>query len=76
MESLVNSQGIWTPAISRNTKKLKILDWYSRSKPKIASTHLSMPQVVLISLLFFVSCFGSFGPTAVRCIFSLADLEM
>ena len=25
---------------------------------------------------FVVSCFGSFGPTAVRCIFSLADLEL
>jgi hypothetical protein len=29
--------------------KLKILDYYSRSKPKIASTHLSMP--------FSVSCY-------------------
>ena len=25
---------------------------------------------------FVVSCFGSFGPTAVRCLFSLADLEL
>ncbi len=25
---------------------------------------------------FVVSCFGSYGPTAVRCLFSLADLEL
>ncbi len=35
-----------------------------------------MPSSASLFFAFVVSCFGSFGPTAVRCLFSLADLQL
>ena len=77
MVSLVNSMSARTQAKS------------SRTKDKIENPGLVLQEQIKnrkhadfyapIGFAFFpfgVSCFGSFGPTAVRCLFSLADLEL
>jgi hypothetical protein len=75
MVSLVNSQGTWVPATSRNKNKIENPGLIQQEQFKnLKRTDFYAP----IGFAFFAlvaSCFGSFGPSAVRCLFSVADLE-
>ena len=70
--SLVNSQGTWTPAIS----KIENPGLVQQEQIKNRKHAPFYAPFGFAFFAFVVSCFGSFGPTAVRCIFSLADLEL
>jgi hypothetical protein len=72
MVSLVNLQGTWTSATSRNKNKIENPGQVQQEQNK---NRKHAPFYAPI-FAFVVSFFGSFGPTAVRCIFSLADLEV
>ncbi len=75
MVSLVNSQGAWTSATSRNKEKIKNQGLVQQERIKNKKhTDFYLP-IGFAFLAFVVSCFGSFGPTAVQCLFSLTDLE-
>ena len=76
MVSLVNSQGTWTPAISRHKNKIENPGVVQQEQTKNRKHAPFYAPIGFAFFAFVVSCFGSFGPTAVRCIFSLADLEL
>lgn len=76
MVSLVNSQGTWTPAINRNKNKLENPTLLQQEAIKDKKHADFYAPIGFAFFAFVVSCFGSFGPTAVRCLFSLADLEL
>ena len=76
MVSLVAGNGTWAPAynVQRNKIENPGLDQQERIK---INKHGPFYSPIGYSFLPFVaSCFGSFGPTAVRSLFSLADLEL
>ena len=76
MVSLVGGTGTWAPAynVQRNKIENPGLDQQERLK---VNKHGPFYSPIGYSFLPFVaSCFGSFGPTAVRFLFSLADLEL
>ena len=76
MVSLVNSQGTWTQAIRRHKDKIENSGLLLQEKIK-NQKHVSFHSPIGFAFFpFVVSCFGSFGPTAVRCLYSLADLEL
>ncbi len=76
MVSLVNSQGTWASVISRNKTKIENPGLVQQDQNKNCKrAHFYAPSGFAF-FAFAVSCFGSFGPTAVRCIFSMVDLEM
>ena len=74
MVSLVNSMGTWTQAKKRIKDKIEnpglVLQEQIKNR-KHADFYASIGFFP-----FVVSYFGSFGPTAVRCMFSLADFEL
>jgi hypothetical protein len=76
MVSLVNSQGTWSPAISRHKNKLENPSLVQQENIKDRKHAAFYAPLGFSFFAFVVSCFGSLGPTAVRCLFSLADLEL
>ena len=76
MISLVNSRGTWTPAKSRNKDKIENPGLVQQEQIKNRKHADFYAPIGFAFFPFVVSCFGSFGPTAVRCLFSLADLEL
>jgi hypothetical protein len=74
--SLVNTHCTWTPAISRNKNKIENPGLVQQEQIKNCKHAPFYAPIGFAFFAFVVSCFGSFGPTAVRCIFSLADLEL
>ena len=76
MISLVNSRGTWTPAKSRNKDKIENPGLVQQEQIKNRKHANFYAPIGFAFFPFVVSCFGSFGPTAVRCLFSLADLEL
>jgi hypothetical protein len=76
MVSLVNSQGTWSPAISRHKNKLENPSLVQQEHIKDRKHAAFYAPLGFSFFAFVVSCFGSLGPTAVRCLFSLADLEL
>ena len=76
MVSLVNSQGTWTPARSRHKDKIENPGLVQQEQIKINKHAAFYSPIGYAFFSFVVSCFGSFGPTAVRCLFSLADLKL
>ncbi len=75
MVSLVNSQGTWTPARSRNKNEIENPGLVQQEQIKNRKHSNFYAPIGFVFFPFVVSCFGSFGPTAVRCCFALADLE-
>jgi hypothetical protein len=75
MVSLVNSQGTWTAATRRNKDKIENPGLVQQEQTKNRKHAAFYSQIDYAFFAFAVSCFGSLGPTAVRCLFSLADLE-
>ncbi len=75
MVSLVNSQGTWAPATSRNRNKLENPGLVQQEHIKNRKHSNFYAPIGFAFVAFVVSCFGSFGPTAVCRLFSLADLE-
>ena len=75
MVSLVNSQGTWTAATRRNKDKIENPGLVQQEQTKNRKHAAFYSQIGYAFFAFAVSCFGSLGPTAVRCLFSLADLE-
>ena len=74
--SLVNSLGTWTEAESRHKDKLENPGLVQQ---EVIKNRKHAPFYSPIGFAFFplvASCFGSLGPTAVRCLYSLADLEL
>jgi hypothetical protein len=76
MVSLVNSQGTWTQATSRHKDKIENPGLILQEKIKNQKHAAFYSPIGFAFFPFVVSCFGSFGPTAVRCLYSLADLEL
>ena len=76
MVSLVNSQGTWTSAISRHKNKIENPTLVQQEQIKNRKHADFYAPIGFAFFPFVVSCFGSYGPTAVRCLFSLADLEL
>jgi hypothetical protein len=74
--SLVNSQSTWTPATSRNKNKIENPGLVQQEQIKNRKHAEFYAPIGFAFFAFVVSCFGSFGPTAVRWIVSLADLEL
>ncbi len=75
MVSLVNSKWTWTSATSRNKEKIENPGLVQQEQIK-NQKHTDCYAPICVALFTFVlSCFCSFGPTAVWCLFSLADLE-
>ena len=64
MVSLVNSRGTWTPAKSRNEDTLENSDLVQEEQIKNRNFYA---PIGFAFFPFVVSCFGSFGPFAVRC---------
>ncbi len=73
--SLVNSQGTWTSATSRNKVKFENPGLVLQEQIKNWKHSNFYAPIGFVFFAFVVSCFASFGPTAVQCLFSLADLE-
>jgi hypothetical protein len=76
MVSLVNSMGTWTQAKSRTKDKIENPGLVLQEQIKNRKHADFYAPIGFAFFAFVVSCFGSFGPTAVRCLFSLADLEL
>ena len=76
MVSLVDSQGTWTPARSRHKDKIENPGLVQQEQIKINKHAAFYSPIGYAFFPFVVSCFGSFGPHAVLCLFSLADLEL
>ena len=76
MVSLVNSVGTWTQAKSRTKDKIENPGLILQEQIKNRKHADFYAPIGFAFFPFVVSCFGSFGPTAVRCLFSLADLEL
>ncbi len=82
MVSLVNLIGLWNQANSSTKIKIENPGPVFRSRSRIKSMQISMlpyywtDRLCFLSSSIFVSCFGSSGPTAVRCIFFFADFEL
>jgi hypothetical protein len=76
--SLVNSQGTssWAPAISAHKEKIENLSLVLQEQIKNRKHAEFYTPLGFAFFAFVVSCFGSFGPTTVRCLFSLADLQL
>jgi len=68
MVSLVNSQGTWTPATSRHKNKIEKPGLVQQEQIKNRKHTEFYAPIGFAFFAFVVSCFGSFGPTAVRCI--------
>ena len=75
MVSLVNSQGTWTAATRKNKGKIENPGLVQQEQTKNRKHAEFYAPIGYAFFAFVVSCFGSLGPTAVRCLFSLADLE-
>ncbi len=75
MVSLVNSQGTWTAATRRNKDKIENPGLVQQEQTKYRKHAEFYSPIGYAFFAFVLSCFGSLGPTAVRCLFSLADLE-
>ena len=76
MVSLVNSQGTWAPATSARKDKIENTSLVLQEQIKNRKHADFYAPIGFAFFAFVVSCFGSFGPTAVRCLFSLADLQL
>ena len=76
MVSLVNSQGTWAPATSTRKDKIENPGLVQQEQIKNRKHADFYAPIGFAFFAFVVSCFGSFGPTAVRCMFSLADLQL
>ena len=76
MVSLVNSQGTWSSATSRHKNKIENPTLVQQEQIKNRKHADFYAPIGFAFFAFVVSCFGSYGPTAVRCLFSLADLEL
>ena len=76
MVSLVNSMGTWTQARSRTKDKIENPGLVMQEQIKNQKHADFYAPIGFAFFAFVVSCFGSFGPTAVRCLFPLADLEL
>ncbi len=70
-----SSQGPWAPAASRNKNKIENPGLVQQEQIKNRKQADFYAPTGFAFFAFVVSCFGSFGPTAVRCLFSLADPE-
>jgi hypothetical protein len=75
MVSLVNSQGTWTPTHSHNKKKIENPGLVQQEQTKNSKYTDFYAPIGFVFFPFAVFCFGSFGPTAVRCLLALPDLE-
>jgi hypothetical protein len=75
MVSLVNSQGTWTPARSRNKNKIGNPGLVQQGQIKNRKHTNFYAPIGFAFFPFVVSCFGSFWPIAVLCLFALAHLE-
>ena len=76
MVSWVNSQGTWAPATSTRKDKIENPGLVQQEQIKNRKHADFYAPIGFAFFAFVVSCFGSFGPTAVRCMFSLADLQL
>ena len=76
MVSLVGGQGMWAPAYNSRRNKDENPGLVQQERVKIAKHGPFYSPIGFSFLPFVTSCFGSFGPTAVRFLFSLADLEL
>ena len=74
MKSLVNSQSSWSPARHRNQDKLENPSLAQEEQIKIHKHAAFYPPIGFAFFPFGVSYFGSLGPMAIRCLFSLAEL--
>ena len=74
--SLVNSQGTWAPATSARKDKIENPSLVLQEQIKNRKHADFYAPIGFAFFAFVVSCFGSFGPTAVRCLFSLADFQL
>ena len=76
MVPLVNSMGTWTHAKSRTKDKIENPGLVLQEQIKNRKHADFYAPIGFAFFPFVVSYFGSFGPTAVRCVFSLADFEL
>ncbi len=68
--SMVNSQGTWSSATSRHTNKIENPTLVQQEQIKNRKHADFYAPIGFDFFAFVVSCFGSYGPTAVRCLFS------
>ena len=76
MVSLVAGNGTWAPANNVQRNKIENPGLDQQERIKINKDGPFYSPIGYSFLPFVASCFGSFGPTAVRFLFSLADLEL
>ena len=76
MVSLVNGKGTWAPVINAAKNKAENPGLTQQEKIKIDKHRPFYAVLGYAFLPFVVSCFGSFGPAAVRLMYALADLEL
>ena len=76
MVSLVAGNGTWAPAYNVQRNKIENPGLDQQEQIKINKHGPFYSPIGYSFLPFVASCFGSFGPTAVRSLFSLADLEL
>ena len=75
MLSLVGN-GTWAPAYNVHRNKIENSGLDQQEQIKITKHGAFYSPIGYSFLPFVASCFGSFGPTAVLSLFSLADLEI
>ncbi len=76
MVSLVNFQGTWTQSRSRHKDKIENPGLFLQEKIMNQKHAVFYSSIGFAFFLSVVSCFDTRGPTAVRCLYSLADLEL
>ena len=74
--SVVNGHGVWTPAFNVDKGKTTKLGLLQKEEVKNRKHGPFYAPIGFAFLLFVTSCFGSFGPTATRFLFALANLEL
>ena len=74
--SVVNGHGVWTPAFNVDKGKVTNLGLLQQEEVKNRKHGPFYAPIGFAFLPFVTSCFGSFGPTATRFLFALANLEL
>ena len=74
--SVVNGHGVWTPAFNVDKGKVTNLGLLQQEEVKNRKHGPFYAPIRFAFLPFVTSCFGSFGPTATRFLFALANLEL
>ena len=73
---MVSGHGVWPPAFNVDKGKITYLGLLQQEVVKNGKHGPFYAPIGFAFLPFVTSCFGSFGPTATRFLFALANLEL